>query len=237
MVEFDSQRLLIDPFGRRRCRALAGYCAILITHAHVDHLNLWTLRKLDKRADLYVPQGARALVAELGFASVTEVEPGDELNLSGIEVSCVATRHDPGRWRIGDGPTCTGYVFSKAGVSIYHPGDIDMSDYDVFDRLGRRFDLDVALLPIGGWLPVWYYRRRQRAKDRGVHIDPDTALAIARRLGARIMVPIHWGTLHTRVGPASAPRDRLLELAKASSAGDLVHVLDHGESLSLYPPR
>ena len=85
-------------------------------------------------------------------------------------------------------------------------------------------------------LPVWYYRRRQHRVDRGVHIDPDTALQIAKRLQARRMVPVHWGTLHLRLGRPSAPRRRLETVATQEEAGDLIHILGHGDALDLKDP-
>ncbi len=233
MVSFGQSRVLIDPLGRRRTSKLPSYAAILITHSHVDHLNRWTLGKLDKKATLIVPQGAGPIVADLGFSLVKEVEPGDQLAIDGLSVECVPTCHDNGRWRKGDSPLCTGYVVSANGVSIHHAGDIDMSNFSLFDDIGKRFALDATLLPIGGMLPVWYYRRRQSALDRGVHIDPDTALAIFEQLGARTLVPIHWGTVNLRLGPPSAPKSRLLRVAEAANKLERVSILAHGESLPI----
>jgi L-ascorbate metabolism protein UlaG (beta-lactamase superfamily) len=231
LVELGGERVLVDPLGRRRCRNVEGASAILITHAHVDHLNRWTLAALDRSARLLVPKGAARLVADLGFSEVKEIEPGDQLAVGTLDIVCVPTRHDPGRWRRGDGPTCSGYVVSKGGVAIHHAGDIDMSDFAVFEDIGRQVRIDTTLLPIGGMLPVWYYRLRRKALDRGVHIDPDAALEVAQRLGARTMVPVHWGTVHLRLGPASAPRRRLLKVAAAGGQSELVRVLRHGEAL------
>jgi L-ascorbate metabolism protein UlaG (beta-lactamase superfamily) len=146
---------------------------------------------------------------------------------------CVPTRHDSGRWRKGDRPICTGYILSKQGIAVHHSGDVDMSDFDVFDAIGRLTRIDVTLLPIGGMLPVWYYRLRRNALDRGIHIDPDTALAVAQRLGARAMVPVHWGTVNLRLGPPSMARRRLTKVATQSGASHLVRTLQHGETLSL----
>jgi L-ascorbate metabolism protein UlaG (beta-lactamase superfamily) len=237
LVELDGERLLIDPFGRKRCSMVEGYRAVLITHAHTDHLNRWTLSTLDRSARLIVPSGAFRFVEDLDFADIIEVEPGEQLSIAGIEINAVPTRHDPGRWRKGDGPCCTGYVLCKSGIAIHHSGDIDMSEYRVFEQIGNRFSLDVTMLPIGGWLPVWYYRSRRKALDRGVHIDPDTALHIAQLLRARKFVPIPWGTLHARFGSPGAPLRRLLAVAEKSDVAGLVHVLGHGESLELHPPR
>lgn len=233
MVEIGADRVLIDPLGRRRCRPVAGYGAVLITHAHVDHLNRWTLAKLDREAELLVPKGATPIVADLGFRKITEVEPGDQLQVGGLDIIGVPTKHDPGRWRKGDTTGCTGYVIHKDGFTVHHAGDVDMSNFDVFDDIGKQFDIDATLLPIGGMLPVWYYRLRRNALDRGVHIDPDTALRIFERLGAKSMIPVHWGTVHLRLGLPSMPRRRLAKIASLSGARELVKILRHGESLPL----
>ncbi|MCG8417504.1 MAG: MBL fold metallo-hydrolase [Proteobacteria bacterium] len=233
LIEMAGVRVLVDPLGRRRCRAVGEYHAVLITHAHVDHLNRWTLAVLDKGVPLFVPRGARDIVADLGFARVVEVEPGDQLAVGKLDIVGVPTRHDTGRWRKNDHPICTGYVIARDGMVVHHAGDVDMSTYDVFDDIGRDFAVDVTLLPIGGMLPVWYYRMRQKSIDRGVHIDPDTALAIAQRIGAQAMIPVHWGTVNLRLGPPSMPRRRLLKAAEQTGLSDLVKVLGHGESLQI----
>jgi L-ascorbate metabolism protein UlaG (beta-lactamase superfamily) len=54
LVELGGDAVLIDPLGRRRCRD-REYDAVLVTHAHVDHLNRWTLAALNKDVPLYVP--------------------------------------------------------------------------------------------------------------------------------------------------------------------------------------
>ncbi len=235
VVAIGGRRFLVDPLGRARTRAAGPVDAVLITHAHVDHLNRWSLKVIDRATPLVVPRGAAGIVADLGFAKVTEVEPGDALDLGGVDVVAVPTRHDQGRWRKGDAPMCAGYVIQRGGVAVHHAGDVDFSDHAVFDDIGRRFDLAATLLPIGGMLPVWYYRRRRTVLDRGIHIDPDAALDIFERLGARRLVPVHWGTVNLRLGPASAPRRRLEQIATARAVAG-VEILDHGQALRLDQP-
>ena len=81
-------------------------------------------------------------------------------------------------------------------------------------------------------MPVWYYRTRRHLMDQGIHIDPDCALDIFERLGAKNLVPVHWGTLHLRLGLPSMPRRRLAKIAAERSASG-VRILAHGEALAL----
>jgi L-ascorbate metabolism protein UlaG (beta-lactamase superfamily) len=232
VAELAEARLVFDPFGRGRTRRAGRVDAVLITHSHVDHLNRWSLRAVDRAAHLVVPRGARDIVADLGFAKVTEVTAGDQLEVAGVEVHAVQTRHDFGRWKKTSLPEALGYVVRGGGVTLHHAGDVDFSDHAVFDDIGKRFAIDAALLPIGGMMPVWYYRRRRAWLDRGIHIDPDCALDIYERLGARTMVPVHWGTLHLRLGLPSMPRRRLAKVAAARGVQG-VQILAHGDALAL----
>lgn len=234
LVAFGEEKILIDPLGRKRALSVGPVGTILITHSHVDHLNRWTLAKLDRSVKLIVPKGAGPIVANMGFSELREAEPGDHFDCGGIDVIAVETRHDNGRWKRSDKPICVGYILQKNGIIVHHAGDVDMSTYDVFDAIGRNHQIDATLLPIGGMLPPWYYRNRQHKIDQGVHICPETALGIAQRLSARTMVPIHWGTVNLRLfHRATAPREQLIEIASTQEASDLVKVLGHGQELNL----
>ena len=232
VVEVGATRVVFDPLLPWRARAAGRVNAILITHSHVDHLNRWSLKAIDRDTHLVVPSGCKYIVADLGFAKVTEVTAGDQLDIDGLEVEAVATRHDKGRWRKGDNPEVLGYVVGRDNRRVHHAGDVDFSDHSVFDDIGKKFAIDATLLPIGGMLPVWYYRARRHLLDRGVHIDPDCALDIYERLGARNMIPVHWGTLHLRLGLPSMPRRRLAKIINARAKAG-VRILRHGERLAL----
>tara|TARA_R110002096_G_scaffold299503_1_gene493936 strand:- start:40796 stop:41596 length:801 start_codon:yes stop_codon:yes gene_type:complete len=237
LVAFGEDRILIDPLGRRRAKSVSPFQTILITHSHVDHLNRWTLSKLDKAVKLIVPKGAKPIVENLGFAEVLEAEPGDHFQCGGIDVIAVETRHDNGRWKRADKPICVGYILQKNGIVVHHAGDVDMSTYDVFDSIGKDFDIDATMLPIGGMLPPWYYAAKKTKLDKGVHICPETALHIAERLGATTLVPVHWGTLNLRLfHSGAAPRNKIEELAASRGVSELLRVLSHGEALELTAP-
>ncbi len=235
MAELGTARVLFDPLGRGRTRQAGAVDVILITHAHVDHLNRWSLKAAPRSARIVVPRGAAHLVQDLGFAHVTEMTAGDQLATSGVEITAVPTRHDNGRWRKTAHPECCGYVVRPmgGGPAVHHAGDVDFSDHSVFDDIGRQHDIAATLLPIGGMMPGWYYRMRKHIRDGGIHIDPDCALQIFDRLGAQKLVPVHWGTVNLRLGRPSEPRRRIAAVAGQAGRTDHVAVLAHGEKLKL----
>lgn len=232
VAELGRARVLFDPLLRGRTRAAGKVDAVLVTHSHVDHLNRWSLKAVDRDTHLVVPKGAKDIVADLGFRQLTEVDVGDQLDVNGTTVTAVGTRHDHGRWKKSQSPVALGYVVSGGGAALHHGGDIDFSDHAVFDDIGKAHQIDATLLPIGGMMPVWYYRRRRESLDRGVHIDPDCALDIYERLGAKALVPVHWGTVNLRFGLPSAPRRRLAQVAGERSVGG-VQILAHRERFAL----
>ena len=201
----------------------------------IDHLNRWSLRAIPREAHLVVPRGCKAIVDDLGFSRVTEVRAGDQLAIGDLQVEAVGTRHDNGRWKKTELPECVGYVVTGGGA-IHHAGDVDFSDHSVFDDIGKVSRSAATLLPIGGMFPVFYYRNRRHLMDQGIHIDPDCALDIYERLGARSLVPIHWGTLHLRFGLPSMPRRRLAKIVAERKARRSAASCDTGR-ISSYAPR
>jgi len=65
---------------------------------------------------------------------------------------------------------------------------------------------------------------------RGVHMNPEDALRVLVDLGARHMVPIHWGTFVVSYEPIDEPVAWLEELARQRGLTERVAVLRHGES-------
>ena len=90
VITLGGRRVLIDPLGRARTRAAGPVDAVVITHSHVDHLNRWSLKAVDRDTLLVVPRGAGAIVADLGFREVREV---------GAPAAAILTEVVEGRWR------------------------------------------------------------------------------------------------------------------------------------------
>jgi L-ascorbate metabolism protein UlaG (beta-lactamase superfamily) len=191
LVELGGVRLLTDPLLRRRVGhlrrqspvdvdSLRSPDAVLISHAHRDHLDLPSLRRLDRAVTAVVPRGLRSLVEGLGFERVVEVDAGESVSFGPVEVRATHAEHDERRRPAGRRAPALGYAISGSR-RIYFAGDTAL--FQAMDGLVP--DLDLALLPIWGWGPTL---------GRGEHLDPASAAQALSLLRPRMAVPIHWGT-------------------------------------------
>jgi L-ascorbate metabolism protein UlaG (beta-lactamase superfamily) len=191
-----------------------GIGLILISHRHADHLHVPTLKKLPRAATIVVPAGAAASVSSLGFARVVELQPGADLELRGVQVIACATSH-------GDGELARGlsYVVRGDGPTLYLCGDSGY--FSGFAEVGRRHAPDIALLPIGGFLPGSFRSR---------HMSPLDALYAFEDLRARLLVPIHHGAFALSYERLDEPVRWLLDLATQRGVRDHVRVMGAGET-------
>jgi len=187
---------------------------ILISHRHADHLHLPTMRKLPRTATVVVPAGAAAPLSDLGFARVVELQPGSDFELRGVQVIAAAASH-------GDHELARGlsFVVRGPGPSVYLCGDSGY--FSGFADVGARFAPDIAVLPIGGFLP-----RSFRAR----HMSPLDALYAFEDLRSRLLVPIHHGAFALSYEQLDEPARWLVELAKQRGVRDHVMVMAAGQS-------
>jgi L-ascorbate metabolism protein UlaG (beta-lactamase superfamily) len=238
VLDLDGTRVITDPVLRRRLAHLRRVVPldrsrardadlVVISHAHLDHLDVPSLRRLGRDVPIVIPRGAGRVVTSRGFTHVTEVEPGEELEIAGLTLRVTEAVHDGGRPPFRVDSVAVGYVLRRAATSVYFAGDTDL--FDGMD--GLEPGLDVALVPIWGWgLDL----------GRGLHLGPEPAAEAVRRLQPRIAIPIHWGTLlPAHRGLLSLPatlRDPAHEFASAVASvapGVGVRILQPGEALVL----
>lgn len=202
--------------------------AVLVSHDHYDHLDMPTLGSLaDKGAPLAIaPLGTAELLQKAGFRKVVALDWWESVALpSGDTVTLVPAYHHGARWPWDRNQRLWGgfVVATKAG-RIYFAGDT--GDGPLFDEIGKRFGpLELALIPIGAYLPRWFMQPQ--------HIGPDEAAAAAKRLGAKTSLAIHWGTFRLADdGFREAPDSLKALLARDPDAPDF-RILEIGEHLDL----
>lgn len=216
LVENGGARLLIDPFFAHHDARLfpppaidrfgARIDRLLVTHEHLDHLDVDSLPRIaDRSPDLVVvaPEPLRDQVGDVPFEGV---RPGDLIDVPGALVRVVPAIH---ALHVEDGysdgstgggpPRLVGYVLECDGMSIYHAGDT-IADPRVLAAL-EELDVDIALLPVNGRT----FFREQR--DVAGNLDVKDAVALAAHIGANTLVPVHWDLFKGNTERAGATVD------------------------------
>jgi len=208
LVELGGLRVLTDPVLGLRVGPLrrvvppppvplhSAVDLVLVSHAHHDHLDLPSLRRLGGSTALVVPPGLRAFLSARGFGGVAELAPGEALQVGGLTVTATPAAHD-GRRLFGPSSQAVGYVLEGEGRRVYFAGDTDL--FPQMRDIGAG-GLDVALIPVWGWGPML---------GPG-HLDPHRGAEAVARLRPRVAVPIHWGT-YAPLGMAGRMRRQLTE--------------------------
>jgi L-ascorbate metabolism protein UlaG (beta-lactamase superfamily) len=111
-LEHDGRVLVIDPGIWSEPIALLGADAVLVTHEHVDHVDVLRLAGLG--VPVYAPKAA-----DIEGVTVVGVEPGDTFAAAGFAVSAVGGQHALVR---ADQRTCANLGF-VVDDTLYHPGD------------------------------------------------------------------------------------------------------------------
>ena len=238
LIEVAGVRLLTDPVLRSRLLHIrraatppdeavtADIDAVLISHLHHDHLDFPSLRRVGRGVEVIAPARSRPTFRSRGFRELTELWPGQATHLGAVEVRATPAVHRGRRYPLGRRVPALGFDVRGPGRRVYFAGDTAL--FDGMD--GLEGDLDVALLPIGGWA--------HRVKTTH-HLDPRTAVEAAAILRPRIVIPIHWGALlradliRRQPDLLRRPAEEFLEHAAELPAGTEARVLRPGESLAL----
>jgi L-ascorbate metabolism protein UlaG (beta-lactamase superfamily) len=213
LLKIDGYTVLTDPVLGPRCgvdlkftqvgfkRLVAPALAVdelpwvdvvLSSHAHFDHLDTYTMGRLEsKNREVVMARRTADIIDANEFRRVTELGWGESLEVGPLRIQAIEVRHWGARLRTDSYRGYNGYVIESDRFRVLFAGDT--ANTDLFRRLrsSRRFDL--ALMPIGAYNP-WVQ----------AHCNPEEALRMGLEAGAEAFLPIHHQTF--RLG-----RERLLE--------------------------
>jgi L-ascorbate metabolism protein UlaG (beta-lactamase superfamily) len=199
--------------------------AVLVTHAHFDHLHRPSLRAIARatrrlsgeRPVIICPQNVRDLVFDLGFERVVELQWWESARMGGVEITATPANHWGARVIRDMHRGFGGYVLRAGKHSIYHSGDT--AYFEGFHEIGNRLRPEVAMLPIGAYHPESF---------RAVHTSPEDAVQAFCDLKARWMVPMHYGTFKLSHEPMEEPVQRLRQDAARNHISEKILVLEEG---------
>ncbi|MBI1971879.1 MAG: metal-dependent hydrolase [Candidatus Aenigmarchaeota archaeon] len=170
-ISYGDYCLYIDPYIKPGDNKKVEL--ILTTHEHFDHCAEENIRDLLEDVGTVVAPGG--CVEQLNGLDVKAVEAGDEFDIDKIAVKVVAAYNvnkfrEPGK-PFHPAGLGVGYVITINKVAIYHAGDTDF-----IPEMKTLGNIDVALLPIGGFFTMDY---------------KEAALA-ANAIKPKIVVPMHY---------------------------------------------
>jgi L-ascorbate metabolism protein UlaG (beta-lactamase superfamily) len=168
---------------------------ILLTHAHMDHLDRDTLRRLDRGAVVITARATRDLLAGMRFPNVIELDWDDSTIVptarGPITIAAFRVRHWGARMRHDDHRGYNGYLIERRSRRVCVAGDTAFTD---FSHLAAHGEIELMAVPIGAYNP-WI----------ASHCTPEQAVEMANQAGAKFIFPIHHQTFKLSLEPMAEP--------------------------------
>src|SRR5262245_14744257 len=183
-----------------RMKELPPIDVVLLSHAHMDHMDLPSLRGLPASPFTVTAKATSDILKGTGLKRIVELPWGEgatfckangELAIEAFEV-----KHWGQRWPSEVDRGYNGYVLKREGNAILFGGDT--AHTPLFSEVRSRGPFEAAIMPIGAYRP-WIWN----------HCTPEQAVEMANRAGARFIVPVHQQTFRLSDEPLKEPIERL----------------------------
>jgi len=186
---------LVEP--ALRLKQLRRPDLILLSHAHMDHFDLPSLRALESRKTRVITAAKTGdLLRAKRYGGVDELAWGETTQVGDATVRAFEVNHWGARMRSDTYRGFNGYLIQTPRFRVVFGGDTAMTD--TFRALRSRRRVNLAIMPIGAYNP-WI-----RA-----HCTPEQALKMADDAGAELILPVHHRTFQLSNEPAHEPIERL----------------------------
>ncbi len=170
----------------------------LVSHSHMDHCDLATLRRLPRSTHIVVQKGNGDLMKR--FHQVDDLAWGETTTVAGVHVEAIEVNHWGARKLTDKHRGYGGFLLEKRGRAIVFGGDTAYTN--AFARFCDRARIDLAILPIGAYDPFI-----------AAHASPEQSWAMSREMGATHILPVHHSTFRLSREPKGEPIRRLMTAA------------------------
>lgn len=177
---------------------------VLLSHAHMDHFDIPSLRTLaSPRTTVVTASRTRDLLRCMNYGQVRELSWGESAQIGPAHVRAFEVVHWGARMRNDTYRGYNGYLIETERFRLIFGGDTAYTQ--AFRSLRSSRAVNLAIMPIGAYNP-WIR----------VHCNPEQALAMANDAGADFILPVHHRTFELGREPAGEPMERLLRAAGPS---------------------
>ena len=209
-LNFAGPKRLIKPVIK--IKDLPEVDVITISHNHYDHLDINSLRKIQKKfpnVKILIPKGDLKLLKNYNLNNGFEFLWWEEIIFDNTKFIFTPAQHWSARGLRDRNKSLWGSWFIKTEEkNIFHAGDTGYSD-DFIEIRNRLGPVDFAMIPIGAYDPQWFMSYS--------HVNPEEALNIAKDLDAKISIGMHWGTFILTDEPVLEPRERLKKITNQTN--------------------
>ncbi len=185
------KRIIIDPWVMQNpvcpdnLKDPGDLDAMLITHAHFDHIADAVELATSKSPQVVAIAETATWLGSKGVKDPIGMNKGGTVEAAGCRVHMVHALHSCGI-QDGDqiiyGGEAAGYVLDIEGFRLYHAGDTAV--FGDMQLIGKLLEPDVAMLPIGDHYTM----------------GPRSAAEAIRLLGVKTVIPMHYGTFPLLTG-------------------------------------
>jgi len=173
---------------------------VLLSHAHMDHLDPATLRALPGSPKAVTAHATSDLLAGTKAKQPKELNWGESTRVSTdhgpIDIEAFEVNHWGARWKMDTYRGYNGYVIAREGKKIVFGGDTAWSE--TFRDLQKLGPFEMAIMPIGAYQP-WIKS----------HCTPEQAVRMANEAGANHFLPVHFKTFAFGREGTAEPLERL----------------------------
>ena len=178
---------------------------ILLSHAHMDHFDLPSLRALQSKQTTVITAANTTDLLHAGrYRDVRELRWNESARVGPVTVRAFEVKHWGARMHSDTQRGYNGYVVEAGRHRLLFGGDTAWTD--TFRPLRALGPIDLAILPIGAYDP-WIR----------VHCNPEQAMQMANDAGAQFVLPVHHQTFELSREPIHEPIERLLAAAGADA--------------------
>jgi L-ascorbate metabolism protein UlaG (beta-lactamase superfamily) len=198
---------LVGTIGAKRliapalkARQLPPIDLVLLSHAHMDHLDLATLRALPGRPRVVTAHDTTDLLEGTHLKEPKALKWGEKTRVctdhGDVSVSAFEVKHWGARWKVDKYRGYNGYVIEREGKKLIFGGDTAWTES--FRSLRNKGPYELAIMPIGAYQP-WVCS----------HCTPEQAVRMANDAGAKHFLPIHTKTFPLGREGVIEPMERL----------------------------